>query len=136
MDGHPDAGVAELADARVSKTRDRKVMRVRPSPPALHWGSTTEPEYPAPSDWVRGGRGNIAAAGGGATEADTPPIALCGRGRRVPVLPSSRTEKFREAKFLVIKKSAEISVNGHGSRLIAIVGHDHRSGNPADKDIQ
>ena len=36
----------------------------------------------------------------------------------------------------LIKKSAEISVNGHGSRLIAIVGHDHCSGNPAEKDVQ
>ena len=36
----------------------------------------------------------------------------------------------------LIKKSAEISVSGHGSRLIAIVGHHDCSGNPADKDVQ
>ena len=36
----------------------------------------------------------------------------------------------------LIKKSAEISVNGHGSRLIAIVGHHDCSGNSADKEVQ
>ena len=36
----------------------------------------------------------------------------------------------------LIKKSAEISVDGHGSRLIAIVGHHDCSGNPADKEVQ
>ena len=36
----------------------------------------------------------------------------------------------------LIKKSAEISVSGHGSRLIAIVGHHDCSGNPADKEVQ
>ena len=36
----------------------------------------------------------------------------------------------------LIKKSAEISVNGHGSRLIAIVGHHDCAGNPADKEVQ
>ena len=36
----------------------------------------------------------------------------------------------------LIKKSAEISVSGHGSRLIAVVGHHDCSGNPADKEVQ
>ena len=36
----------------------------------------------------------------------------------------------------LIKKSAGISVGGHGSRLIAVVGHHDCSGNPADKEVQ
>ena len=36
----------------------------------------------------------------------------------------------------LMKKSAEISVSGHGSRLIAIVGHHDCLGNPADTDVQ
>ena len=36
----------------------------------------------------------------------------------------------------LIKKSADISVNGHGSRLIAIVGHHDCLGNPAANDVQ
>ena len=35
-----------------------------------------------------------------------------------------------------IKSRVELSVNKHGSRLIAIVGHHDCAGNPADKDEQ
>lgn len=35
-----------------------------------------------------------------------------------------------------IKRKAEISVNKHGSKLIAIVGHHDCAGNPAEKEMQ
>ncbi len=36
----------------------------------------------------------------------------------------------------LIKKCVEISVNSHGSKLIAIAGHYDCAGNPADKETQ
>ncbi len=35
-----------------------------------------------------------------------------------------------------IKKCVEISINFHGSKLIAIVGHHDCAGNPTDKETQ
>jgi len=35
-----------------------------------------------------------------------------------------------------IKKRVEISVNHHGSKVIAIVGHFGCAGNPTEKDVQ
>ena len=35
-----------------------------------------------------------------------------------------------------IKKRVDISVNHHGSKVIAIVGHFGCAGNPAEKDVQ
>lgn len=42
----------------------------------------------------------------------------------------------REPCFSNIKERVEISINGHGSKVVAVVGHHDCAGNPGPKDMQ
>lgn len=45
-------------------------------------------------------------------------------------------EKNQSLILESIKRKVEISINKHGSKLIAIVGHHDCAGNPVEKEIQ
>lgn len=51
--------------------------------------------------------------------------------------PNKTLSKNRDTPLIaLIKKRVTISVEAHGSKLIAVVGHHDCAGNPADKDTQ
>jgi len=50
--------------------------------------------------------------------------------------PNGVLAKAKEPLVSTIKERVMISVNGHGSRIIALVGHHDCAGNPGPKDMQ